>query len=327
MRSVATALSGHWWTLGPGTKALIRAPTTSASRPFRTEIDDPVAGRLALTGRLHEPAEASELAVVVHGLAGNCERGYARQFARRAAEAGLACLRLNLRGADHQAPDFYHAGLTEDLRAALAASELARYERVVLVGFSLGGHVALRWGAEAAAEPRRADRRVAAIATVCAPLDLDRGATALDAPRNWLYRTYLLRGMKTFADAVERVRPDAIATPRERRNRAATMREWDGLVVAPRWGFASAEDYYARASAGPRLAEIRLPTWMVLSEHDPMVPPETVRPSLAGVSASSEITWTSRGGHVGFPPDLDLGRGNSHGFGLDSQLLAWLTQV
>ena len=96
------------------------------------------------------------------------------------------------------------------------------------------------------------------------------------------------------------------------------------MVVAPRWGFSSAEEYYERASAGPILGRIRTPTWMVLSECDPMVPPRTVRPSLANLPPTIEVTWTKRGGHVGFPPDLDLGRGASLGYGLDSQLVSWL---
>ena len=321
--ATSAPLSGHWWTLGPGAKSLLRPPPTSASRPFRTSLVDPVAGPVPITGRLHEPEGARDLVVAVHGLAGNCERGYARSLALRAAAHGVACLRLNLRGADLESPDFYHAGLTEDLRAALAAPELARFERRFLVGFSLGGAVALRFAAESAAGGG-VSPAVDAVATVCSPLDLDRGATALDAPRNWLYRTYLLRGLRQFAEAVEAVRPGAIAASRTARRRAATLRAWDGLVVAPRWGFASAEDYYARASAGPILGGIRTPAWMVLSEGDPMVPPATVRPSLANVAAATEVTWTRRGGHVGFPRDLDLGRGASCGYGLDGQILAWL---
>ena len=158
---------------------------------------------------------------------------------------------------------------------------------------------------------------------MCAPLDLELGATALDAGFA-LYRRYLLDGLRALADAVERRRPGGVAAPREIRGRVRRIREWDGLVVAPRWGFASAEDYYARASAGPLLGRIRTPTWIVLSERDPMVPPATVRAALAGVSPSTEVTWTPRGGHVGFPPGLDLGRAGARG--LDGQLLAWLAE-
>jgi hypothetical protein len=309
-------LAGHLWTIGPGLVAQVRRPAVPPARDFRVELEDPVAGRLALTGRLHERAGARALLVVLHGLAGSCESPYARRFARRAVATGHACLRLNFRGADGGAADFYHAGLTADLDVVLEAPEVRAFERVFLVGFSLGGHTALRWAGE------RGGTRAAGIVAVCAPLDLDRGATALDGPGNGPYRYYLLRGLKDLADEVERMRPGALAAPRERRRRARGIREWDGLVVAPRWGFASAEDYYVRVSAGATLAGVRTPTWLVLSEQDPMVPADTVRPSLGGASAAIEVTWTRRGGHVGFPANLDLGRRAPRG--LDAQLLAWI---
>ena len=311
-------LAGHFWTIGPGLAGLARRPAVPPGRDFRVELDDPVAGRVALTGRLHDRAGARLLLLVLHGLSGTCESPYARRFARHAVAAGHACLRINLRGADGQTPDFYHAGLTGDLDSVLDAPEVRAFPRVVLVGFSLGGHTALRWAGE------RGGERVAGLVAVCAPLDLERGATALDGPGNGPYRHYLLRGLRALADGVERRRPDLIAAPRARRRAARGIREWDGLVVAPRWGFASAEDYYARVSAGATLAGIRAPTWMVLSDQDPMVPADTVRPSLARRSPTTEVTWTRRGGHVGFPADLDLGRRAPRG--LDAQVLGWIAE-
>jgi hypothetical protein len=313
------ALSGHLWTVAPALASFARRPPVPSARPFRLPLEDPVAGALALTGALHEPAGARTLVVVLHGLGGSCESSYARRFARAAYAAGRACLRLNLRGADLESADFYHAGLTADLDAVLASELAARFAGVALVGFSLGGHTLLRLLGE-----RAGAARVAAAVAVCAPLDLERGATALDGPGNALYRRYLLDGLKAMAAAVERLRPGAIAAPAERWRRARGIREWDGLVVAPRWGFASAEDYYARASAGPLLGRIATPTWIVLSGNDPMVPAATVREALAGVSPATEVTWTRRGGHVGFPPGLDLGRSGARG--LEGQVLAWLAE-
>ena len=101
-----------------------------------------------------------------------------------------------------------------------------------------------------------------------------------------------------------------------------SIREWDALAVAPRFGFASAEEYYQRASVAPRLHEISTPTWIVVGGRDPMVPPWTVRPALERVSPTTEVTWTARGGHVGFPADLDLGRRGERG--LAPQVVSWL---
>ena len=312
-----TTLSGKFWTVAPAALAYFRPPSVPPHRPFRLVVEDPTVGPIALSGALHAPLGARTLVVALHGLGGSADSSYMRQFATAALAAGHACLRLNHRGAERAAQDYYHAGLTVDLESVLAAEELARFERVAVVGFSLGGLVALRYAAE---RPAATDPRLAGVAAVCAPLDLERGATALDAPASWLYRRYVLPGLQQHVDAVEKLRP--VPCDRRRRARVRGIREWDDLVVAPRWGFASAEDYYARASVAPILDRIALPAWIIESRNDPMVPVWTLEAALAGVSPTTEVTWTPRGGHVGMPRDLDLGQPGPRG--LHAQLLAWL---
>lgn len=312
-----TSFSGKFWTVAPAALSYFRPPSAPPHEPFRLVVDDPTVGAIALSGALHAPPAARTLLVALHGLGGSAESSYMRQFATAAVAAGYACLRLNHRGAERAAQDYYHAGLTVDLESVLATEELARFARVGVVGFSLGGHVALRYAAE---RPGRTDPRLAAVAAVCAPLDLDLGATALDGPGTWLYRRYILPGLQQHIDAVERLRP--VPADRARRARVRGIREWDGLVVAPRWGFASAADYYARASVAPILDRIAVPAWIIESRNDPMVPVWTLENALERVSPTTEVTWTPRGGHVGMPPDLDLGRPGPKG--LHAQLLAWL---
>jgi predicted alpha/beta-fold hydrolase len=82
------ALSGHLWTVAPALASFARRPPVPPARPFRLALADPVAGALALSGRLHEPPGARTLIVVLHGLGGSCESSYARRFARAAYAAG-----------------------------------------------------------------------------------------------------------------------------------------------------------------------------------------------------------------------------------------------
>ena len=83
--------------------------------------------------------------LVVHGLGSEIDAPYVVAAAQAAEARGLSCLRLYLRGADRKGEDFYHAGLTADLHAALASPTLASYDRVFVLGYSLGGHVTLRY--------------------------------------------------------------------------------------------------------------------------------------------------------------------------------------
>ena len=76
--------------------------------------------------------------------------------------------------------------------------------------------------------------------------------------------------------------------------------EYDDSVVAPRYGFASAADYYARCSSGPRLGAIRVPTLVVHSRDDPWIPPAALDAAARAGNDSLRVVLTERGGHVGF---------------------------
>lgn len=311
------SLGGHLWTIGPVLAARLRPPRVADSEPWGLELRDPEVGSVRLTGWLRRAGDGGRVAVLLHGLGGSAESPYLAPLSARLAAAGWSSLRLNLRGADRRGDDVHHAGWTADLPAVFAAAPLADARRLALLGVSLGGHVALRH----ATEPH--DARLAAVVSICAPLDLERGAAAIDSPRRALYRRHVLRGLKEIYAEVGARRP--VPVPVERVERARRIREWDGLVVAPRFGFRSAEDYYARASVAPRLGALAAPALLIWSEGDPMVPAETVRPCLSALSGSARVIWTPAGGHVGFPANLDLGLGPEPG--LAGQVVSWLEAV
>ncbi|MCL4837592.1 MAG: alpha/beta fold hydrolase [Thermoanaerobaculia bacterium] len=306
--------SGHLWTLSGRLRAALAPPAPPPAVPWSTDLEDPAVGRVRLTGLLSGPPEAVCLLLLVHGLGGSVASPYLVAAASAAAGAGLATLRLDLRGADRAGEDYHHAGLTADLQAALASPELARFPHLLLAGFSLGGHLVLRYLTE---EP---EPRVRAGAAVCAPLDLAAGADAIDAPARWPYRRYLLNHLVEIYAAVAARRP--VPVPVERARRVRRLREWDDLVVAPRFGFRDAADYYARASVGPLLGALRRPALLVAARRDPMVPAATLDAALARRPAALQVRWAERGGHVYFPAGLDLGLPGPRG--LEGQLLGWL---
>jgi len=308
------SLGGHLWTIAPRLRHAVAPRQAPVAAEWGAVVEDPVAGAVRLSGRLREEPGSRVLLVVVHGLGGSAESHYAVRMARAAAQAGVACLRLNLRGADRRGADFYHAGLTADVHAALAAPALAAYERVALVGYSLGGHLVLR----AAAEPL--DPRVRAAVAVSTPLDLALSCSTIDRPQAAIYRHYVMGSLKQIYAAVAARRPVPLAVAAAAE--IDSLREWDERIVAPRHRFASAEEYYRTQSAGPRLGGLRVPTLLVEAENDPMVPADTVRPWLPAGLPALEVFWVASGGHAAFPSQLDLGLGG--GPGLEPQILAWL---
>ena len=319
-------MHGHWWTVGPTLRDRLRPPGAPPARPWTTVVQDPRIGPVRLTGLFQDGtsdggADAAggggpTVVLLVHGLGGSATSSYMVRAAAGCAALGIACLRLNMRGCDRLGEDFYHAGLTADLHAALASPELAPYNRLYAFGNSLGGHLALRLACD------QHDPRLRAVAAISAPLDLAASAAAIDGPVLGLYRRYLLGNLKEIYAAVAARRP--VPTPVEEAKRIRYLRTWDRKTVAPRHGFANAADYYRRESVGPRLPDLKLPALLVTADHDPMLPPSTLRPALAAASPALEVHWVRRGGHMGFHADLDLGLNAP--LGLSSQVLAWLRQ-
>jgi predicted alpha/beta-fold hydrolase len=312
-------LVAHAWTILPAVGHRLVPRGAPASLPWSTTLEDPRLGRVTLRGSLRDHPDAEACLVVVHGLGGAAEAHYCIHAARAAERARISCLRLCLRGADRSGEDFYHAGLTADLSAAVQSPALARYARLFVLGYSLGGHVVLRF---ALGGQQEGAERVRAVAAVCAPLDLELSAQALDHDRCWLYRHHVLASLKQIYTEVARRRP--VPTPLAQVAAVRRIRDWDALTVVPRFGFESAEQYYATMSVGSRLAELRLPALLVQADADPMVPSWTYERHLQQAHPQLVVHRLAVGGHVGFPARLAFG--DAVPAALEQHIMEWLMQ-
>jgi predicted alpha/beta-fold hydrolase len=165
-----------------------------------------------------------------------------------------------------------------------------------VIGVSLGGNALLRWAAEAGDS---AHALVVALAAISAPLDLAAGGRAIDAGFNrLLYARMFLRTMK--AKAVAKLAQHPGLFDRQRLLAARTLYEFDNVFTAPLHGFRDTDDYWARASAKPHLARIRVPTLALNACNDPFVPAASL-PLPHAVGEHVTLWQPAHGGHVGFP--------------------------
>lgn len=250
-------------------------PSLLPARGIRGEVetvDVPVAPRTALRVLLHRPERPKGTLVLLHGLAGSAESGYMRRTGAEALARGWALARVNLRtcgGTEAMSSSLYNAGQSDDAGAVLAALETRGLPRPYgLVGFSLGGNIALRYGGMLGSACR-AD----AIVGVNPPVDLAACMDALERPSNRLYHAYFTRKLWRQLARVRRVRevPGPRASPR-------SVRGFDDVFTAPDGGYASAAAYYAEASAGPRLSRLARPALVLSSTDDPFVPVDAFAP-------------------------------------------------
>ncbi len=297
------AIGGHVRTITRHLTDRFWPPPLPPGSPWSAAVPDPRLGLVPLTGEYHRCAGAQSLVVAVHGLGGSIDSGYVRRLTSAAVDRGSSVLRLNLRGADRSGADIYHAGLTADLLCALESPDLAHYKHRTAIGFSLGGHMCLRFAGE---HPRAID----AVVAVCAPLDLGAAADFIDSPRRAIYRQHLLRGLREIygrsASNIEHI----VGLEKADTADIKTIRQWDELVVARRFGFKGANDYYASVTALNVLDDIKARLLIVTSDDDPMMPRAAV--ARERIPASAE-QWRLRGGHIGFAPRA----------GIDSQLVGW----
>lgn len=238
------------------------------------------------------------LLVLFHGLEGSSRSHYAEAFADVAAERGLAFVVPHFRGCGGElnlAPRAYHSGDYEEIGWILQRLRERHSGPIVAAGVSLGGNALLRWAAEAGAS---AARLVDAVAAVSSPLDLAAGGQAIGRGFNRLvYTTMFLRSMKPKALAKLAQHPGLF--DREALLAARDLYEFDNVFTAPLHGFRDAGDYYARASAKPHLARIRIPALALNARNDPFVPAASL-PHAHEAGGHVTLWQPPHGGHVGF---------------------------
>ena len=247
-----------------------------------------------------EPERSARLtAILVHGLEGSSDSRYMRGIATRAFAAGMNVVRMNMRncgGSDALTPTLYHSGRSADVGAVVTYfSERFALQRVAIVGYSMGGNLALKlageWGA-------RRGGPLAAIATVCPVIDLAASADALHEPENRVYEWRFLRGL------MRRMRRKAELFPNiyqfDNIGPIRSIREFDQKIVAPYCGFLGADDYYYRAASARVLDCIALPTLILCAADDPFIrlTPETRSSLLA--NPHIHFVETRHGGHCAF---------------------------
>lgn len=237
--------------------------------------------------------------IVVHGLEGSHESEYMLGVARNGLAAGMSVVLMNQRncgGMDAHAPTLYNSSLSGDL-AAVARSivEQDGVSRFALIGFSMGGNLALKlageWGADGPPEFR-------AVAAVCPAMDLAASADALHEPGNRLYEWYFLWQLFRRFRRKAKLFPQNFDAARLRS--VTSLRQFDDRVTAHYCGFSGADDYYERAAAARVVDRIAVPALIIHAGNDPFirVTPET----RARILANRNITYieTDDGGHCAF---------------------------
>lgn len=238
------------------------------------------------------------LLVLFHGLEGSSRSHYALAFAAWAQARGLGFVVPHFRGCSgelNRAPRAYHSGDFEEIGWILQRLRAGHSGRLLVMGISLGGNALLRWAEEAGAQ---AVKTVDAVASICAPLDLQASGQAIG--RGFNRQVYTRRFLATMKPkALQKLAQYPGLFSAQALHAAQDLYAFDNVFTAPIHGFRNTEDYWRRASARLHLAQIKVPTLVVNARNDPFVP--TASLPLAEQVGDCVTLWQPRhGGHVGF---------------------------
>lgn len=239
------------------------------------------------------------LVVLTHGLEGDSQRHYIRGTARLFAEHQYDVLAWNCRscsGEMNRAFRLYNHGEIGDFGEVIDhALKTKPYREVVLIGYSMGGNITLKYlGVHGSNAPDVIKRAVA----ISAPTDLVSSAKLLDLPANRFYRNRFMKKL------MAKMRQKAVQHPGKldlgRLTEVRIWEDFDNFFSAPVNGYRDAQDFYQQASAINFMSGIRIPVLLLTAQNDPILSPECAPAALAEKQANLFLETPRLGGHVGF---------------------------
>src|SRR6185312_1181486 len=265
----------------------------------------------------HQPLETQGQILLLHGLEGSSNAGYFKSFAQDALLRGFGIHRSNMRtcgGTETLSETMYHSGLTYDTRFILEQIHRTRPGPLFLLGFSLGGNVALKLAGELGV-----NNLLTGVCAVSTPIDLAACVRTLDRPSNRIYARRFLKRLKERIRLKTRLSPHLYSD--EDLDAVTGIWEFDDRYTGPLFGFGNAENYYRTQSSRNFLDAIRTPSLVIHAKDDPLVPVSTYQHHAFAENPYLKLLLLEHGGHLGF-----LSREKPR-FWLDGVVLDWMEQA
>ncbi|MEL7159579.1 MAG: alpha/beta fold hydrolase [Bacteroidota bacterium] len=288
----------------------------SVSIDYRRERIDTPDGDFLDLDWLDHPA-SDRLVILSHGLEGDSSRVYVASAAKYFHQHGWHALAWNCRscsGEMNRTAKLYSHGQSEDLETVVNhALERGKYRRIVLVGYSMGGNLTLKYlGTMGTRRPPEVTHGVA----FSAPVFIEHSADSLDRPDNVIYRLKFKRALTAKIRAKEAQFPRGIDFGKLKDVRC--WRDYDRWFSAKIGGYDDLDAYYAYLSSGNFVAGTTAPVLIVNAKNDPIVPPACMPYELARTHELITLEEPEWGGHVGFAL-----RGKPHNW-MDERALAFV---
>lgn len=240
------------------------------------------------------------LVLLIHGLEGSSESKYIASNSNYLNKKGLDTVCFNLRscsGEDNLLLSTYHSGKTEDVDFVVNyLLDNYNYDSVLIVGFSLGGNLTLKYLGE---YQQTLSEKIKGGVAVSVPIDIASAEIEMEKLKNKLYIEMFFKTMKN------KILEKAYKFPeykldKEQVFKATKFKHLEHLYTVPVFGFKSPEDYWRKASSKPYLAKIDRPTLLINAKDDTFLSAECYPRKEAIQSNYFYLEIPDYGGHCGF---------------------------
>ncbi|GAB7354861.1 hypothetical protein MBLNU459_g5236t1 [Dothideomycetes sp. NU459] len=250
--------------------------------------------------------DSKPMLISLHGLSGGSHEIYLRHVLAPLVEpgqeggGGWEAVVVNSRGCAMSAITsgiLYNARATWDMRQTVRwCRETFPNRPLFAVGYSLGANILTNYLGE---EGEKCQLKAAVV--VSNPWKLEVASLALQ--RTWLGLNVYSKAMgknmkKLFERHAEQVLKSGNIDP-ERVRAIKYLHEFDREIQCPTWGYATEGAYYRDASSADSVLAVRIPTFAIHAEDDPIAVDEAVPYEEIKQNPYVVMCSTSLGGHLG----------------------------
>ena len=243
---------------------------------------------------------SNTLAILIHGLEGSSESKYMISTSNELNTKRIDTVSVNLRGCsgeDNLLLGTYHSGKTEDIEFIVNhILETYNYENIIIIGFSLGGNLTLKYMGEFS---EILSPKIKGAIAISVPIDIESSEREMDKLKNKLYIEGFLKTIRLKILEKSFKFPE-FQIDKDKLFKAKKFKHLEHLYTVPVFGFESPEDYWQKASSKPYLSKIKLPTLLINAEDDSFLGKECFPHEEATDSDTFFLEVTKFGGHVGF---------------------------
>jgi predicted alpha/beta-fold hydrolase len=243
--------------------------------------------------------KSKKLVVLLHGLEGSSDRPYIKGAMAYFNAAGWDGVGYNCRtcsGELNRLHRFYHHADSADLHFVMQKILEKDYDTIVLMGFSMGGNILIKYLGEMA---EKVSPKIRCGIAVSSPYDLKGCAMEIEKFGKQFYNKKFVEKMIQKALQKAALMPDFPVSVADLK-KVRTCRDFDKLVTVPLHGFASPDDFYTQGSIYTHIDHVKIPVLLLSAQNDPILTPACFPHEKAKKSDTFFLETTKIGGHVGF---------------------------